>query len=239
MVDPTGPLPLPVLPEFVVYADHADPARFYAAPRSPRLALDDTGRPQIGLLLYGHKQGAQRQLKGGQCTLTTELTLRENERAAIAHALVGRPAQVLGCGPQEAPPPEILSFTWLDGTVEVQLAEGVIATGKPSLAGTNQCALMASLSSTQAEALQEAWEDGLPKAWLRYTMRVPAAHSATTSGQASDERTTTAPGRASRAGASWSARVTATETVPHELVFEGPLRLTPDQRRGGIQVINL
>lgn len=227
MLDPAGRIALPELPNLTVYADHADAARFYAAPSSPRLALE-AGQPQINVVIYGRKQGPRLEVMGGQCSLTTDLALSEDERTVIERALAA-----------QTPQPEVLSFDWLDGTVEAMLAEGIAAAGTPSLSGTNRCALLLSLSADQATALRQAWQAGLPDALLRYTMRVRAAGSTSTGGQAQYDGATARPGRSARTTTRTGYRVDTTETLRHELLFEGPLRLTSDRQREGLQTIDL
>jgi len=109
----------------VLFADHADPDRFYVVPEVPRISLRDDG-PAIDLTLFrGDLEGA---------LLRFEVALRptDEELHAVetAFAAAGRRR------------PDLRRPDWRDGTFRLagwlaadELAPTVLHTGRPSLAG--------------------------------------------------------------------------------------------------------
>ena len=232
MLDPAGRLELADLPNVIVFPDQARPARFYAIPAVPRVALDAHGQPQISLLIYGKRQGAAFQPSGGQLTLTTSLELTPREQEDLRRALAARLPNTAGA-------PEIVSPDWLEGTVEVELPGGVHLTGTPSMIGANQCVMMASLSADQAKALQAAWANGLPDATISYRVQTNAATRSAGTAEASGTRSTVQPGYSDQSLYSTSIHASATQAVRYPLTIEGPLTLARDQLTNQIQEIGL
>lgn len=253
MLDPGGRFTVDELPNVDIYPDHDSPTRFYAVPTAPRVAVDDAGKPQISLLIYGKGQGAARQLLGGQITLTTMLGLTEAERRTLPAALARRlaaastpdpKAQSAGL-PSGADSPalpdssriEVLSPDWQDGEVEARLTAAVKLDGKPSLMSANTCVMMASFSADQVRAVQQAWDDGLPDAVVTYRLRTQAAESASASGTMADAAHASTSGqyRGWMRDASFSA--IATHAVPHSMIFQGPLALSQSDLTDSCQAL--
>lgn len=152
-----------------IFPDDGTPGGFYALPESPRLALDDSGSPQIRLMLHG-KQGATTfELSGGLFTCTTSVGLTKDETARLTRALqarVGKNARVT-----------LLQLTWTGGHCELKLAGSIRMTGQPSLFADNACVFQHSLSAAAAQELEKEWSDGLPDMFAVYelTSRLPVA----------------------------------------------------------------
>ncbi|MVN86455.1 hypothetical protein GO986_06720 [Deinococcus sp. HMF7620] len=227
MLDQNNLLRVPDVPGVQVYADHADPTRFYAIPDAPRVARNDNGTPALSLLAYGRGSGPDLQLLGGQVQLTLTLALTGSERQTLTAALE---ESLNRHQPREAPPVRVtlLSPEWLTGQVHADLLPGLTLTGHPSLMAANECVLSATLTPQQATDLQRAWAKGLPDARLRYEVTTPAAqtevsHKASTS--AEPLRTFSV---------SFTARTT--RTLSTSLCLEGPLSVSPSELQGALQV---
>lgn len=238
------------LPDVDVYPDHAAPARFYAVPRSPRLATDANGRPQMSLLLYGRGQGAQRQLLGAQVMLTTSLGLVDAEhrtlRAALVerlteHAMAALPASIqaptTGAAAPDPSSVEIFSPDWQSGVVTVRLTADIQLAGKPSLVGANECALSANLDADQAQALQRAWDAGLPDARITYQVQVTAVDTNSTAASVAVSGAAQGAGLASR----WTGRVgvqsVQTSAVALQMTLDGPMPLSTTDLSKTVQVV--
>jgi hypothetical protein len=253
MLDAAGRFRVGALPDVDVYPDHEAPARFYAVPRSPRLAAGAAGRPQASLLLYGRGQGPRRRLLGGQVMLTTSLGLTEAELRTLRAALVERlTAQAVAAAPSTSgqtptagtgaatPDPasvETLSPDWRSGVVTVRLTAGIRLTGKPSLDGANECALTAGLSADQALALQRAWDAGLPDARIRYEVEVTAVDTSSTAASATVSGAAQGAGLAGR----WTGRVgiqsVQASAVPFQMTLDGPMPLSTTDLENSVQVV--
>jgi hypothetical protein len=146
------PLPISGYPGVLVYPDAQDSKRFYAIAARPRVARDESGAPLINLILFGETSGGRITLSGGQFSATFDLAVTPAERAAIERQLQG----------------SVMYPDWLDAAVTVDLGEGVSASGTPSLAGSNECVVAATLSASQAAALRDEWSRGLSRARVRY-----------------------------------------------------------------------
>jgi hypothetical protein len=232
MLDPAGRFELAELPNVIIFPDLAAPARFYAIPASPRVALDAHGQPQISLLIYGKRQGTAFEPSGGQLTLTTNLELTSREQETLRRALAARL-------PHTAGTPEIASPDWLEGAVEVRLPGNVHLAGTPSMIGANQCVMMASLSADQAKALEAAWANGLPDATICYRVQTNAATHSAAAAESSGARSSVQPGYSDQSSHSAGIHVSATQAVRYPLTIEGPLTLARDQLANQIQVIGL
>lgn len=195
---------LPDLPEVLLFRDPRDSARVHACTRTPRLARDARGVPQIGLLLYARRTPAGAPpVTGGQFSATYGVGLTPQEHAAIESRLGVRVAA-----------PE-----WLSGKVCVDLTTAVRGTGAPSLAGDNVCSILITLDEDQARALSSAWAEGLPDARVRYDMVVARASSSR-----SEQHTGTTWQHGSRSH-EVSTRVVLerSDTERQALVLEGPI----------------
>lgn len=172
MLDAQSSFEVSAMPGVRFFRDSDLPQGFYAV-APPCLALDDIGMPQLGLIVYGHKEAHRDDLQvhGGVLTLTTTLALdRRQERAAqIALAKWMRTQ----AGADETPPPDpmLLAVDWLGGEVDVSLTESLTLSGKVAGVGGLRCSLQKKLDADSARALQKAWEAGLPKASILYRMQ--------------------------------------------------------------------
>ncbi len=153
----TQPLPISGYPDLLVYPDVQDATRFYAFAARPRVARDDSGVPLINLVLFGKKSGDQMMLSGGQFSATFDLAITPVERTTIERQLQG----------------SVIYPEWLNATMTLDLCEGVSIPGTPSLVGSNECVVAATLSASQATVLRDEWSHGLPQVRVCYevTMR--------------------------------------------------------------------
>ncbi len=204
-------------PDVVVYGDTEDPLRFYAFAVTPRLAVDDAGRPQISLFAYRH--GKDRPPEGGQLALTTTLGITDAERAALALALAPPPEPGATQVVPPQPVPAIVAPQWLSGEVTVQFGEGVELTGTPDLGAANTCSLATMLDGPAARLVEERIAGGLHEVTAAYVVEIAAAHRAETTA----ERTDTDGGGTS--AFRLLVDVTAAERLRLEL--RGPLHLAP------------
>lgn len=241
MLDPGGRFVVTELPHVAIYPDHAAPTRFYAVPTTPRVALDERGMELISLLIYGVRDGADVRPHGGQFTVTTTLALTTEEGTLLRNALQHRLGLLaLASGRTDVPPePDILSPDWLDGQVTVRLTDQFQLTGTPSLVGANTCALGLTLNANEAQELREAWNAGLPDAWIRYRVHVRAA-AVSRAGTNVDETEEVAY-------RDWSLRevrkthadVDIVQAIRQPLVVEGGLPLTAEQLKRRLQIVRI
>lgn len=241
MLDPSRSFTILAFPRVTIYPDHASPTRFYPIPAAPGIARDDQGTPQISLLLYG-RQGTRTEITGGQLTLTTTLALgddeRERLRQALADQLFGEPSRPTTAPGQSARPGiELVSPDWRAGLVEVRLPGPVVLSGTPSLMNANTCVLMANLTAGEAQALKDAWADGLPGAIVAYRLETVAAASR----QAREETRTAAEteedGTTRRRRHDQRFHADVTQSVPYQIARTGPLTLSREARENGLQEV--
>lgn len=202
MLDPASPIALPNFADVLLYADDVQADAFYAIPARPRIALDDDGRPDVQLTLYGHKEGTDLHVTGGLLTMTTALGLTADERIAVRAALTALlaakaadaaaakaasppaapPTNAIpaasATGPslsEPAPPPpsaQLLAIDWATATAEVLLPGGLTLTGRPSQMADNRCSFSASLKAPQAETVRKAWQSPGNAGTITYTVQV-------------------------------------------------------------------
>ena len=172
MLDLRNPVPLPELPDVIVYRDDGEPARFYALPRRPRFAVDETGVPLVKLLVYGQGDGADFQAVGGIVSLTVAMQLTPEEERQVLASLS---TELAGRGPAAgAPSPELAGINWLDGDVTVTIVPEMNLVGKPSLFAANACALSANLDAVTVRRVLGAWTEGLPDGFVNYRLATRA-----------------------------------------------------------------
>jgi hypothetical protein len=81
-----------------VFADDVDPLVLYVMPQQPRVAVDDSGKPIVSLVWYRRpvehltEEERRTRLGGGIFTLTTELSVTEDEETQIRAAVAADPA---------------------------------------------------------------------------------------------------------------------------------------------------
>lgn len=222
MLDPAAPLHLLEVPGVTVYADHADPARFYVLAATPRVARDARGQPLLNLLVYGHGRAEAHRPLGGQVTLSLTLALSPAEHEHLTAALDARLAAAgLPAGVT------LVSPDWQAGEAHAHLLPGADLTGQPSLMGANECVLSASLNAEGAAQARRAWEQGLPAATVRYEVQIRAARHARMNFSAV------------QAGAQMTADVNAVHAATLHLTLEGPLSLSPGELRAHLQITDL
>ena len=66
-----------------LFADHADPLRFYYVPDVPRLRRRGDGRPELSLLKYRLDPGAHQALGGGLLSFSVDLSVPQERLAAL------------------------------------------------------------------------------------------------------------------------------------------------------------
>ena len=219
MLDQAQSFTLPEWPGVIVYPDQSDATRFYAHPLQPRVARDESGAPLIDLMVFGRKLDGRFNVSGGQCTITVALGLSPQEQAGLENQLKG----------------SVLHPEWIDGEVVVQLLPDLSVSGKPSMMGANECTLMSSLTSTQAEQLQKAWAKGLRDAIIRYRVTMRAS---TTQENVFEQKTQSygAEGATQRSTDS-RLKMTSTEAGALGVMLEGPITLGPDEFAGRMQSV--
>jgi hypothetical protein len=166
---------VPGTPTVWVFRDDRRTTAFYAI-GGPHVALDDRGRPHLGLTVYGRQDAGGFRARGALLSLTTSLAVSATDRGRandMARAILARERALV---PGEEPPtPEWLAAEWIAGRVDVSLTESFRLQGTPSLTGDNQCVWSVNLAAGPAGQFIDAWRNGLPGAKIRYGMRARAA----------------------------------------------------------------
>lgn len=175
MLDAQSPLELSALPAVRFFRDSRLPQGFYAV-APPALATDDSGAPQLSLIVYGHKEANRDDLQvhGGVLTLTTTLALDRMQERTAQVALAEWMKQHAGSDEAtqpRAPVPMLLAVDWIHGDVEVALAESITLSGKVAGVGGLRCSLQKKLDADSTRALQKAWRAGLPSGSIVYRMQ--------------------------------------------------------------------
>lgn len=217
--------------EVLAWADHASLDVVWALPARPRLTSGPTGLAEIDLLLY--RRRGERALMGGQLTLTVDVALTDDERAAAAHAADGRRPQP-PTGERPLPPVEVRAPLWTSGTVCAHPVADLPMQGTPSLLADNRCLLTAQLDAAGAAKVAAAWDDGFADATIELLGAVDGVTTAATAAQ----RTTTGNG-GHAATATVTARAAATTPKPVALSLRGPLRLPAAVRDTRRTVVDL
>ncbi|MGB8645245.1 MAG: hypothetical protein WCF84_08400 [Anaerolineae bacterium] len=242
MLDTTKRITIEQLPNVMVYADEAEPTRFYALPDAPRVAVSDQGVPQINLLLYGSGgEGKDFQVTGGQFTMTSALALTPQEQQLLTASLAQRLATANpheGQG-QQGPPPNILSPDWIDGKVQIQLVDQLQASGTPSMQGTNRCIVSLSLDTSQAQALEKAWDNGLPDTVITYDVHIRVAQNSKRQEGAAYRQDIHTPGFDGQSNSQLDLSFSETDAVSWPMTLNGPMPLSQDELNQQIQRISL
>jgi hypothetical protein len=175
MLDLRDPFSIEEVADVIVYRDDKVPTAFYALPATPRVATDDLGNPQIGLVVYGRRTPTEFVPSGGFFNLTTGMQLTADEDRQVRTALATRLAREFPRGPEDRPPePDLRAVEWLEGAADLLLVPNLRVSGQPSLFGDNQCAFSASLDADNIGPFLEAWKGGLPDGVITYRMTVRA-----------------------------------------------------------------
>jgi len=243
MLDPQGRFTLAELPEVLLFPDDRMVEGFYAMPAAPRIALDEAGRPQIALVVYGRKKGTDFVASGGLLSLTTTLALTGDEESRLDAALRRRLAEQFPPAPGEtAKVPVRLSVEWLTAEVEVRLIPDLHLAGKPSMSGANVCSFSANLNADTAGALREAWDGGLREASLSYraTVRTAPGAATTVATTASETSEEGSSGRSAYQSSTREFSVSSQQAAPpYPLELAGPLSITPQDLASRMSTLGL
>jgi hypothetical protein len=240
MIDPSTQFTLSQVSTVLLYADHASAHRFYALPARPRLARDESGHPELNLMLYGKGQGSSFQATGGFLNLTASLALDEQERRTLVTALSARLAEAAKGKPGSSSPEiELAGPDWQDGEAVLKLGEAELAKGKPSLSGDNRVSFSTSLAPETAKALKEAWEAGRAELSLVYRLTAVAAERSERSGSTQAEEEARSPGKTFHAATQAAYELKSIRAVPFSIVIAGSPEISTDALQGSLQVIAL
>jgi hypothetical protein len=148
-----------VVDGFVILPDHEDDERSYVLPRTPRLALDASGRPELSLVQYlGGGPGDER-ISGGILTLSTELDISEQSLAGL-EAKLGSvepvrfdsgTVELIALGASSAPgggPGDA------QATSEAAFDVRFLGSGRASLGASNRASFQLVLDATAAELME-------------------------------------------------------------------------------------
>jgi hypothetical protein len=160
-----GSFTVPGLPEVVVYRDNQVLGGFYAVSQAPRIVVDD-GVPELALTVHGRREAGALRVTGGILTLTTTLSVPQDDLDRLPAALTRWLAQRWPEG--DPPRPRLFAPEWVSATVRVRLAEGLELVGTPSMTSDNRCSFSEKLTAPAAKALRAAWARGLPDAVIDY-----------------------------------------------------------------------
>jgi hypothetical protein len=220
VLDTTQRFSVPEVPGAWIFPDDGDPRGFYAVPSAPRIALDENGRDELSLVVYGRTHHGSFVPTGALLTLTTSLELSAEETQALLAILSRRTAAEPSEGAQ--PPVHLLAFDAESGEAEAALTEGLVLRGAPSLTGGFRCSFSEKLDAEQARSLQTAWDGGLADARLSYRLRLRSPGS---SSSLEVEHTTWSrrSGEVTDAGSATAVAVAASAGSAHELTLAGPL----------------
>ena len=232
MIIPEARFVLSGLSDVWFYPDDRTPSGFYAILAHPRVALDDQGKPQISLVLYGSRQGADFEARGGIFTVTVCLGLSAAQEKRATSLLAHRLTQQGIAGRAQ-----LLSPDWQQGTVELELGQDLVWQEKPSLMGDNRCSFNIKLSPEQVKTLTEAWKKGLPNSAVTYHV-VLRSSSGKSSQSASGSSTTTQRdgGHVRQEQSSWQ-RSTISASTPYAMELRGPLGLSQAELDATLNVI--
>ncbi|MGH8532726.1 MAG: hypothetical protein ACREV1_08395 [Gammaproteobacteria bacterium] len=218
---------VPELPEVLLYRDDQSDFGYFAIPKSPRFALDEQARPDINLVLYGHRQGTAFRLTGGLLAFTLTLELSANEEQIISAILARRLAEESRQPKGQAQPrPQKLSPDWLASEVTAKLTRDLDLRGSPSLVGSNRCSFNLKLSAASAQSLRDAWNKGLPDAHASYRLQLRESPA---SGLRVEMRGTSTSGRnagQTRNHSSFEVRSTSAHAMPRTMTIAGPLKIS-------------
>jgi hypothetical protein len=220
MLNPDAKLAVPPELGLIAYRDTEDPTLVYAVPTAPRLARTPDGGAAASLLVYLHKE--DRTPFGGQLNITLDLHLGQSELEKLSQ-LAKIP---VAPGEAEPPPPQVTLPYWLEGRVLVELVDGVVAEGSPSMIGENSCSLAVQIGAEHIAEVLAAWDDGLPDARATYQVSVQSAVQASASARVRlQQRTTQYHGIVERQVTAGESQATSTP-----LTITGPIRLTAAER---------
>lgn len=174
----------------VVFRDHAVSTLFYYLAGPPRLALDESGRPQFTLLKYRHaienfretENLTRDQLGGGFLTFAVDCRLDPGQKDAIADKLQARM-------PPDAGPISLVPVLYSEGTVHVLALDAdsrtsedddaaeskfirkVLGSATPSLLQDQGAIFSLALTPDAADLLEAAYESELSPIGVMYELK--------------------------------------------------------------------
>jgi hypothetical protein len=228
------------VPGIWCFPDDRDGAGFYALAAAPRVARGPGGEPQLGLSVYGRRDGDSFVPDGGVLTLTTSLELQGDEAALVAAALSRRLAAAAAEPDAAAPPPpaHLLAADVVEAEVEVRLADGVELHGSATTAGAFRSSFNEKLDAEQAASLAAAWARGLPDAASSYRLRLRPTGGSSSLAVASTDWVAQA-GTEQTGGSAAAFRVAAEPPAESTLTLEGPLAASGDELDAAINRVEL
>ncbi len=216
---------LPELSQLVIFEDDGRSDGFYVFPRAPRVALSDDGRPQLGLMVYGRKEGDVFHATGAILSLTTTLQITEDEDRTLRAALSRRLAARMPEAPERPPVADLLGTDIAEARVEVRITGDVKLTGRPSQFGGCPCTFQLKLDAARAQAVSAAWGEGLRDGAIRYELRLSIPGSVGVEVRATEEEVRTGARHEASAALDWSYSRVDPGSVT--LTFEGPVTVPP------------
>jgi hypothetical protein len=176
-----------------VYRDDVDPLQWYIMPQSPRIALDETGKPVFSLVWYRRDvsklsdEERKSRLGGGILALSVELSTTDAEMKELRDTLANDPEVQARTGMDKDKLAKALSINTLpitDGTVTIAiLAEGgdtskigefvasLVGIGRVSMTGRERASFMAKLTQDGAVLLWDMVEKNLPAIRVGYDLK--------------------------------------------------------------------
>ena len=240
MSEPQKRFDLTGVPGVWCFPDDRDGGGFYALPAAPRVARDPGGTPQLGLSVYGRRDGASFVPDGGVLTLTTSLELQVHEAALVTAALSRRLAAA-AAEPDAAAPPapaHLLAADVVEAEVEVRLVHGVELHGSATTAGAFRCSFNEKLDAEQAASLAAAWARGLPDAASSYRLQLRPTGGSSSLAVASADWIAQA-GQEQTSGSAAAFRVAAESPTASTLTLEGPLTASGEELDAAINRVEL
>ena len=175
-----------------MYCDDVDPLLWYIMPQSPRIALDEAGKPIFSLVWYRRDvsklsdEDRKTRLGGGILAVSVELSTTDDEMKKLRETLANDPDVQQRTGLEKDKLAKALSINTLpitDGTVTIAiLAEGgdskigefvanLVGIGRVSMTGRERASFMAKLTQDGAVLLWNMVEKNLPAIRVSYDLK--------------------------------------------------------------------
>ncbi|MFI5184162.1 MAG: hypothetical protein ACHQNV_07185 [Vicinamibacteria bacterium] len=177
-----------------VYRDDSDALAFYLMPQSPRIALDDTGKPIFSLVWYRRDVSKltdderKTKLGGGILSVSVELSTTDDQMAQLRDGLSGDAALQAATGLDKgklAAALKIGTVPITDGTVTIAIlaetsGEGggmgefvanLVGVGRVSMTGKERASFMAKLTQDGVVLLWDMVEKNLPAIRVGYDLK--------------------------------------------------------------------
>lgn len=225
MLDPTRRVAIAEYPQVQVYRAHDQPRTYYVVPWVAAISVDDNGRPDCRLIVYGKREEGRFVATGANLTLETILAAPSGDLAQIKRSIEESLTPKSARTAEPPPPPVIIQLVspeWVNGTVTVTLTPELKMSGQPSLFADNRCALMASLTAEGAKALGEEWPHGLPDARIVYEMTMRVAVAAAVSARMREDFATVGANEATGTARAMDIDMRGTSAQTQAITVEGP-----------------